>query len=177
VLGPDAARIPLPSAISAHGDQGLMRNAAISWHFERDPIPYALDTDWLVGAAGFELPHFRIGIRHSNLALICGRFSRASQRDAAGVHLFTAFELAHLDGGWPGSPCWRATNGRHQIRACATMSAADLIPRCGSSSPACRFWNAEVRILPPQPASQSLTRPRFPVLEHAARRSAVLARV
>jgi hypothetical protein len=93
-----------------------MRNAAISWHFERDPIPYALDTDWLVGAAGFELPHFRIGIRHSNLALICGRFSRASQRDAAGVHLFTAFELAHLDGSSPGSPCWRATNGRHQIR-------------------------------------------------------------
>jgi hypothetical protein len=37
-----------------------MRNAAISWHFERDPIPYALDTDWLVGAAGFELPHFRM---------------------------------------------------------------------------------------------------------------------
>jgi hypothetical protein len=48
-------------------------------------IPYALDSDWPVGAAGFELPHFRIGIRHSNLALICGRFSRASQRDAAGV--------------------------------------------------------------------------------------------
>ncbi len=33
------------------------RNAAISWHFERDPIPYALDTDWPVGAAGFEPVH------------------------------------------------------------------------------------------------------------------------
>ena len=25
------------------------RNAAISRHFERDPIPYALETDWPVG--------------------------------------------------------------------------------------------------------------------------------
>jgi hypothetical protein len=25
-----------------------MRNAAISRHFERDPIPYALDSDWPV---------------------------------------------------------------------------------------------------------------------------------
>jgi hypothetical protein len=70
------------------------RNGAILRHFERDAIPYALETDWPVEAAGFEFPHFRIGIRHSNLALICGRFSRASQRDVAGVHLFTAFELA-----------------------------------------------------------------------------------
>jgi hypothetical protein len=27
-------------------------------HFERDPIPYALETDWLAGAAGFEPLHF-----------------------------------------------------------------------------------------------------------------------
>jgi hypothetical protein len=26
-----------------------MRNAAISWHFEPEPIPYALETDWLAG--------------------------------------------------------------------------------------------------------------------------------
>jgi hypothetical protein len=32
------------------------------WHFERDPIPYALETDWPVGAAGFEPLHIRIGI-------------------------------------------------------------------------------------------------------------------
>jgi hypothetical protein len=31
--------------------------SAISWHFERDPIPYALETDWLAGAAGFEPVH------------------------------------------------------------------------------------------------------------------------
>ena len=36
------------------------RNATISWHFERDPIPYALETDWLVGAAGFEPLHLEI---------------------------------------------------------------------------------------------------------------------
>jgi len=29
------------------------RNGAISLHFERDPIPYALDSDWPVGAEGF----------------------------------------------------------------------------------------------------------------------------
>jgi len=37
-----------------------VRNAAISRHFERDPIPYALETDWPVGAAGFEPLHLRI---------------------------------------------------------------------------------------------------------------------
>jgi hypothetical protein len=31
-------------------------------HFERDPISYALETDWPVGAAGFEPLHIRIGI-------------------------------------------------------------------------------------------------------------------
>ena len=38
------------------------RNAAISWHFERVPIPYALETDWPVEAAGFEHLHSRIEI-------------------------------------------------------------------------------------------------------------------
>ena len=32
-----------------------VRNAAISWHFERDPIPYALETDWPVGHVRLEL--------------------------------------------------------------------------------------------------------------------------
>ena len=31
-------------------------------NFELDPIPYALETDWPVGAAGFEPLHIRIGI-------------------------------------------------------------------------------------------------------------------
>jgi hypothetical protein len=30
------------------------RGAAILRHFERDPIPYTFETDWLVGAAEFE---------------------------------------------------------------------------------------------------------------------------
>ena len=40
-----------------------VRNAAISRHFERDPIPYALDSDWPVEAGGFEPLHFRNQIR------------------------------------------------------------------------------------------------------------------
>jgi hypothetical protein len=36
--------------------------AAISWHFERDPIPYALETDWPVGAAGFEPLHLDLQV-------------------------------------------------------------------------------------------------------------------
>ncbi len=36
---------------------------ALSRHFERDPIPYALETDWPVGAAGFEPLHSGIEIR------------------------------------------------------------------------------------------------------------------
>jgi hypothetical protein len=53
--------IPRPSPVSGGGDQVLMNeNAAISWHFERDPIPYALETDWPVGAAGFEPLHLEI---------------------------------------------------------------------------------------------------------------------
>ena len=55
----------------------MNENAAISRHFERDPIPYALETDWPVGAAGFEPLHIRIGIcqdsqpggRDSNLCI------------------------------------------------------------------------------------------------------------
>jgi len=34
-----------------------LRNAAISRRFERDPIPYALETDCPLEAAGFEPPH------------------------------------------------------------------------------------------------------------------------
>jgi hypothetical protein len=34
--------------------------------WERDPIPYALETDWPVGAAGFEPPHSGIEIRQDS---------------------------------------------------------------------------------------------------------------
>ena len=44
----------------ARGQRIFERNAAISWHFERDPSPYALETDWPVGAAGFEPLHLEI---------------------------------------------------------------------------------------------------------------------
>jgi Poly-beta-hydroxybutyrate polymerase (PhaC) N-terminus len=37
-------------------------NTAISRHFERGPLYYALETDWLAGAEGFEPLHLRIGI-------------------------------------------------------------------------------------------------------------------
>ena len=35
-------------------------NETPPWHFERDPIPYALETDWPVEAGGFEPLHFGI---------------------------------------------------------------------------------------------------------------------
>ncbi len=35
-------------------------------HFERDPIPYALETDWPVGAGGFEPLHLRIGMHEDS---------------------------------------------------------------------------------------------------------------
>jgi hypothetical protein len=54
-------------------------SAALSRHFERGPLQYALETDWLAGAAGFEPLHFRIVIRED------------SQLGAKG------FEHAHLD--------------------------------------------------------------------------------
>src|SRR6185436_3613989 len=54
------AEIPLRSPVSAHRDRPYVRNAANYQHFERDPIPYALETDWPVGAAGFEPLHLRI---------------------------------------------------------------------------------------------------------------------
>ncbi len=57
----------------------MNENAAISRHFERDPIPYALETDWPVGAAGFEPLHIRIEI--------CQDFSARG----------TGLELVHLE--------------------------------------------------------------------------------
>src|SRR6476620_3137087 len=62
------------------------RNAAISRHFERDPIPYALETDWLAGAGGFEPLHFGIrsaavdhGLRPS-LGMRCGTTTSIEMR-------------------------------------------------------------------------------------------------
>ena len=49
---------PRPSSAELSEQAVLMDETAPNRGiFERDPIPYALDTDWPVGAAGFELPH------------------------------------------------------------------------------------------------------------------------
>ncbi len=42
---------------SNHGPNPTLDRNPPVWHFERDPIPYALETDWPVGAAGFEPLH------------------------------------------------------------------------------------------------------------------------
>ncbi len=52
--------------------------STISRHFERDPIPYALETDWPVGAAGFEPLHIE------------SEFAKTPSRGAG-------LELAHLE--------------------------------------------------------------------------------
>jgi hypothetical protein len=41
-------------------------NPAISQHFEREPIPYALEIDWPPGAAGFEPLHLRIAMHEDS---------------------------------------------------------------------------------------------------------------
>ena len=52
----------LLASLEAHlaGLERRHRAASISWHFERDSIPYALESDWPVGAAGFEPLHLEI---------------------------------------------------------------------------------------------------------------------
>src|SRR5258708_15843315 len=62
----------------ANGSSPFERSAVISWHFKRDPIPYALETDWPAGAAGFEPLHLglqlaqdsRPGREDSNLCIL-----------------------------------------------------------------------------------------------------------
>ena len=44
----------------------LSRNTAISRRFDRDPIPYALETDCPLGAAGFEPLHSRMRVRQDS---------------------------------------------------------------------------------------------------------------
>jgi hypothetical protein len=66
----DETHVPTATALQLRtrkrGPYG--RNGAISRHFERDPIPYALGTDWLAGAAGLALLHLGIGIRQDSPA-------------------------------------------------------------------------------------------------------------
>ena len=51
---------PLPN--SAHGDQLISTKPRGTARFLSDFIFDAFETDWLVGAAGFEPLHIRIGI-------------------------------------------------------------------------------------------------------------------
>ena len=48
---------------NASNINSLFRAASQNQHrsAQRDPIPYALETDWPVGAGGFKPLHFRIG--------------------------------------------------------------------------------------------------------------------
>jgi hypothetical protein len=62
-IAKNSSRIAVGTGFRRRRPDPYGRNAAISWHFERGPIPYALVTDWPVGAAGFEPLHLRIGIR------------------------------------------------------------------------------------------------------------------
>ena len=79
-----------------------VRNATISRHFERDPIPYALETDWPVEAAGFEPLHLRIGIHQdsqpggqdSNLRISnCRCADRTLKNELSGVQSTVQFSF------------------------------------------------------------------------------------
>ncbi len=70
--------------VVGYGNEVLVHETpAISRHFERDPIPYALDTEWPVGAAGFEPLHF--GISPRDWSPESGRSLRPQPRDATDV--------------------------------------------------------------------------------------------
>ena len=80
----------------------MQRNATISRHFERDPIPYALETDWPVEAAGFEPLHLRIGIHQdsqpggqdSNLRISnCRCADRTLKNELSGVQSTVQFSF------------------------------------------------------------------------------------
>src|SRR4051812_43813079 len=85
--------------------------------FRGNPIPYVLETDWPVGAAGFELPH-------QEACPITYRY-RATQRVAA-------------------DPVPKSQQLGHGLPTALKPAG-------------CKFPDAEVRILPPQPASPSIT--------------------
>ena len=50
---------PLADRSERHHQEVLAPPGVAARHFERDPIPYALENDWPVGAAGFEDVPFR----------------------------------------------------------------------------------------------------------------------
>ena len=70
---------------------------SISWHFERDPIPYALETDLPVEGGGFEPPHFRIGIREDSPPMRRNSNLCISEFEFTETLNLGSLELAHLD--------------------------------------------------------------------------------
>ena len=108
---------PNPASIANFRTQrpsGMREMSAISRHFERDPIPYALETDWPVGAAGFEPLHLRsefaktslAGFEPLHLEICSGELHRGSTGWAVGRTPATFFESA------AGAPVIRDTQVR-----------------------------------------------------------------
>ncbi len=83
---PDVAAVPAQvdcftnSCAFCRGCERVLGGIGSNWvHDPRDPIPYALETDWPVGAAGFEPLHIRIGIGQDSQPW--GRESERNQSD------------------------------------------------------------------------------------------------
>jgi hypothetical protein len=55
-----ASAYPVPYALETDWPVGAAGFEPLHLHFERDPIPYALETDWPLEAAGFEPLHLEI---------------------------------------------------------------------------------------------------------------------
>ena len=130
-------QIPIPIC------RGRGRNAAISRHVERDPIPYALETDWPVGAAGFEPLHLEI--RSAELHPASTAFRRRSGaaliRDAQvrvpppGLRVLASSEICR--GSNPAAPTGQSvSNASHmkvaqKPRGTARFRRYELVSVCG----------------------------------------------
>jgi hypothetical protein len=54
---PADAKSPLKGPVPGRPGRPAPPRPPLSRHFERDPIPYVLETDWLAGHIGLELPN------------------------------------------------------------------------------------------------------------------------
>jgi hypothetical protein len=112
---------------------------SISWHFERDPIPYALETDWPVGAAGFEPLHRMRRREDSNLCISESEFAKTLSLGRQDSNLRMSIEI-----------CRAAPHSRRKSQAMIDSSGSDSeMQRFESSRP-----NRPVRLYPPQASTQ-----------------------